>query len=175
MTFYAHHHMAPSQLVAGGWRIVLSFQGLCNMFPPDVCFIEDFSGLYMIRRTKEVGCFFSLRSGSNRLIVNLADSDHELHDTVIHIHRAWEITRQKDRGIVQTVWSKGTLAHKEAPVTTKVEERVWRLLQIEVNYGNWSWLLNPSQPLIPRTILGTQEEAGSTFMADMITGRKALG
>ena len=68
-----------------GLRVVLSFQVLYNMFLPDACNIEDFSALYMIRRTKEGGCFFGIRSGFNRLIVNLADSDHKWRDHIIHI------------------------------------------------------------------------------------------
>ena len=55
-----HYHMAPSQLVAGDWRVVLSFQVLYNLFLPDVFWVEDFSALYSIRRTKEGGCYFDV-------------------------------------------------------------------------------------------------------------------
>ena len=81
-----HYRMVPSQLLAGGWHVVLSFQALCNMFFPGACRVEDFYALYMIRRNIEDGRFFSVRSGSERLIVNLADSDHGWRDTVIRVH-----------------------------------------------------------------------------------------
>ena len=122
----------------------MSFQALCNMFLHDVCRVEDFSALYMIRRT-EGGHFFDVRNGSDRLIVNLADSDHEWRDTVIRI-MGLETIQQKYRQTIQTAWSKGTLAHKEAPVTAEVEQRVQSLFRIEVNYHNWSSLLIPSRP-----------------------------
>ena len=70
--------MAPSQLVVGGKCVVLSFQVFCNMFIPDACRIEDFSALYMIRRTKEGSHFLTVKSGSERL---MTDNDHRWSDT----------------------------------------------------------------------------------------------
>jgi len=91
-----HYHLAPYQLVVGGWHIVLSFQALCNWFIPDACRVEDFSTLYMIRRTKEGRCFFTVRSGFKKLIVNLADSNHGWRDTVTWSHGASEMVEQGD-------------------------------------------------------------------------------
>ena len=88
------------------------------------CRVENFSALYMIRKTKEGGPFFVERSSSDKLIVNLMDSDHEWHNTVIRIHGAWETVIQKDRGAILTMWNKGTLMHKELPVTEEAEETV---------------------------------------------------
>ena len=40
-----HFKVAPSQLVAGGWRAILSFEALCNLFAPNSHRVEDFSAL----------------------------------------------------------------------------------------------------------------------------------
>ena len=48
------------------------------MFIPDACKIEDFSALYMIRRTKEGSHFLTVKSGSERL---MTDNDHRWRDT----------------------------------------------------------------------------------------------
>jgi len=45
--------VTPSQLVAGSWRIVLSFEALCDLFAHDSRRVEDFSALYVMRKTKE--------------------------------------------------------------------------------------------------------------------------
>ena len=65
----------------------MGFQSLCNKFVPDTYMIEDFSTLYMIRRIKG-SCFFVAQSCLEKLIVNLVDSDHGWHDTVIRISGA---------------------------------------------------------------------------------------
>jgi len=67
--------VAPSQLVAGGWHVVLGLEALCDLFTPDSREVEDFSALYVMRNTKENGHFFATRSGLKKLIVNLADID----------------------------------------------------------------------------------------------------
>ena len=91
----------PPQLVGVGWRVVLGFQALCNGFVLDVYRVEDFSALYMIRRTKEVAAS-SLQNNLEKLITNLVDIDHGWRDTIIRVSRAWETIVQKDRGIVPT-------------------------------------------------------------------------
>jgi len=67
-----HFRVSPSQLVTGGRRVVLSFEALCNLFSPNSRTVEDFSALYVMRKTKENGCFFAVRSDLERQIVNLA-------------------------------------------------------------------------------------------------------
>jgi len=63
-------------LVGGrGWRVVLSFQALYNRFIADACKVEDFSTLYMIRRTKKESCLFIARSSLEILIVNLTETE----------------------------------------------------------------------------------------------------
>jgi len=52
--------MSPSRLVVGGWCVVLGFHAICNRFVYDTCRVENFSALYMIRRSKE-GVAFSSR------------------------------------------------------------------------------------------------------------------
>jgi len=44
------------------------------MFAPDSRRVEDFSALYVMRKTKENDCFFAARSGLEKLIINLADT-----------------------------------------------------------------------------------------------------
>ena len=123
-----YYHMAPSQLVVGGCHVVLSFQALCKRFVPDASWVEDFFALILIRRTKEGRCFFTARSSFDKLIINLANSDNGWRDTVIRIYGNWETVLKKDCGAVPTAWNKGTLMHKEIPVTAKVEESVRSLL-----------------------------------------------
>ena len=83
-----YYQVAPSQLVAGHWRVVLSFQTLCNLYLPDACRVENFSASYTMKKTKENACFLGVKSDRERLIVNLVDSNHGWHDTVIRISRA---------------------------------------------------------------------------------------
>ena len=78
-------------LLVDGRRLAgcLEFLGLCNRFIPDACRVKDFSALYMIRRTKEGGHFLNVRSGSERLIVNLVTSI--IGNMYYHPnHGAWE-------------------------------------------------------------------------------------
>ena len=102
----------------------MSFQALCSRFIPDACRVKDFSVLYMIRKIKEGGRFFIIRSGSERLTINLAGRDHRWRNTVIQIHEAWETVMQKDRETVSTAWSNGILIYREILITVKVNERV---------------------------------------------------
>ena len=130
------HYVCPLSVGGKSWRVVLSFQALYNRFIPDACRVDDFFALYMIRKTKGGEHFFTVKSGFERLVVNLADNDHGWHDTVIRIHEAWEMVMRKDHGTIPIVWSKGTLVHREIPIMTEVEKRVWSLLQIEIDYSN---------------------------------------
>ena len=99
----------------------------------------------MIRRTKKGGHFFAMRNSGEKLIINLADNDHGWRDIIIRIYMAWEMALQKDCGAILTAWNKGTFMHKEILVIVEIEERVWSLLRIGIDYHNWSWLLDPSR------------------------------
>ena len=63
----------------------MGFQALYNKLVPDAYRVDDFSALYMIRRTEEGGRFFIVWSSLEKLIVNLVDSDHRWRDTVIRV------------------------------------------------------------------------------------------
>ena len=78
-----------------GWRVVLSFQTLCDLYLPDACQIEDFFTLYTMMNTKENAYFFGVKSGWERLIINLVDRDQGWLDTIIRISSAWETAQQR--------------------------------------------------------------------------------
>jgi len=50
----------------------------------------------------------------------------------------------------------------------EVEERVQSLLQIEVDYVNWSWLLDPNWSPTSPIILWTREEVDFILMAETV-------
>jgi len=52
-------------------------------------------------------------------------------------------------------------------MTAVVEERVQKLLQIRLNFCNWSWLLNLNCPPISLNDQMAKEEAGSTSVVRM--------
>jgi len=115
--FLRRYRMVPSQLVVGvgalSWASRTPVTGSFLMLvgsrtsPPSTWLEEP-------RRA-------DTKSGSENLIVNLANSDHDWHDTVIQIYGAWETVMQKDHGAVPTVWNKGTHMHREIPVTEEIE------------------------------------------------------
>ena len=82
---------------------------------------------------------------------------------------------QKDRGSVPTTWSKGTLMHREISVTTEVKERVRSLLQIEVNYHNWSLLLNLNRPSTPPIVPWTREEVDCVPVIETVVEKDGPG
>jgi len=86
-----------------GWRVVLGFEAFCDTFTPDSHRVEDFSTLYVMRK------FFAARSGLEKLIINLADNDHGWRETVIRVSGAWEVTAQKDCGVVPSAWNQEAL------------------------------------------------------------------
>ena len=93
--------------MAGGWHVVLGFEAFCNLFAADSRNVDDFSALYVMRKTKKNGRFFAARSGLEKLIVNLADNNHGWRETVIRISGTWEAAAQKDCGVVLMAWNQG--------------------------------------------------------------------
>ena len=103
----------------------MGFEAFCDMFSPDSCRVEDFSALYVMRKTKENGRFFVAwsDSGLERLIVNLADNDYDWRETVIRVFGAWEAVAQKDR-VMSMTCNQGVLQHGSVSVAAEVQERV---------------------------------------------------
>ena len=79
---------------------ILGFEVLCDLFAPDSRRVKDFSALYVMRKTKENNSFFTARRDLERLIINLADSDHCWRETVIRVPGAWEAAAQKDLSLI---------------------------------------------------------------------------
>jgi len=90
-----HFQVAPSQLSTEAWWTILGFQALCASFAPNSCQCADFCAIYSMRKTNQDGRFFIPRSGYDRLIVNLVDSDHGCCDIVIRVSRTWEAAAAK--------------------------------------------------------------------------------
>ena len=82
------HYRGALSVGGRGMTHCFEHQAHCKRFLPGACRVKDFSALYMVKRTKEGGRSFDVRSDSKRLIVNLVDSDHERRDTVIRIQGA---------------------------------------------------------------------------------------
>ena len=51
--------------------------------------------------------------------------------------------------------------HREVPTTTEVKKWVKELLQIRINFCNWSWLLYLKRPSVPRNVPVAKEEEAS--------------
>jgi len=151
--------------VTESWRVVLVFEALCDLFASDSRSVKDFSAFYVMRKTKENGHFFAARSDLERMIVNLADSDHGWRETVIRDFVAWEAVAQKDRDVIPTAWNQGALHHDGISVTAEVQERIKRLLHIDFGHHNWSWLLDLSRPSVPsvvsKALSMARDDAGS--------------
>ena len=115
-----HFKVAPFAVDDGGWRVVLGFEALCDLFTPDSHGIIDFFVPFMMRKTKENGHFFAAQSGIERSIVNLADSDHGWCETIIRVFGAWDAAAQKDRGVFPMAWHQRVLQHSGVSVMMKV-------------------------------------------------------
>ena len=72
----SHLRIALSQLSGVAWRTVLGFEALCVLSAPNAC-------------QREVLCtdyrFFVPQIGYEKLIVNMMDNDHGMHDTVVRV------------------------------------------------------------------------------------------
>ena len=64
---------------------------------------------------------------------------------------------------------------REILATMEAEERVRSLLQIEVDYRNWSWLLDPNWPSTPPIVSGTREKVDSVPVAETIVEKDYPG
>ena len=67
----SYFQVAPSQLTAVAWRIVLDFEALCALFAPNSCRHKDFCAIYSLRKTSQDSRVFISRGDCDRLIVNL--------------------------------------------------------------------------------------------------------
>jgi len=81
-----------------------------------------------MRKTNENGHFFAAWNSLEKLVVNLADSNHGWRETVICVCGATEAAIQKDHSVLPTAWNQGVLQHGGVSVTTKVQEKVECLL-----------------------------------------------
>jgi len=62
---------------------VLGFEALCALVSLDACRREVFSVVYVLRRTSQNVCYFVPQSGCDKIIVNMVDNEHGMHDTVV--------------------------------------------------------------------------------------------
>jgi len=58
---------------------------------------------------------------------------------------------------------------------TNVKKRDRSLLEIDINYRNWSWLLNPSWPSIQPTVPVIREMTGSAPLTETVEGKDDTG
>jgi len=61
------YEVAPSQLMAVAWRIVLEFEALCNLYAPEACHREVFNTVYLLRKTIQGTRSFISQSGVEKL------------------------------------------------------------------------------------------------------------
>jgi len=62
--------------MVGAWRTILGFEALCAFFVLDAYEVEEFYATYVMRKSHQDARSFVPRSGCDRLIINLVDSDH---------------------------------------------------------------------------------------------------
>ena len=78
--------------------MLLRFEALPNCFLPEECESEEFCIAYYIRKGFSDAHSFVPQKDYNKLIVNLANSDHGWRDYVVRIEGPWEALVEKDRG-----------------------------------------------------------------------------
>ena len=136
--------ISKSPLIVGGrgWRFVLGFKAFCDLLAPNSRRVEDFFALYVMRKTKENGRFFAAWSGLERLIVNLADSDHVYvrpsSESLVLVRRLYKMTMALFRQYVtkkrSSTWC---LSHGRSPRegSAPAPDRL-RLPQLELVAGS---------------------------------------
>ena len=92
---------------------------------------------------------FSLRANWGKLIVNLSDSDHGWSSTIIRVSSPWVAMEAKACGGVPMTWTTSPITQGVKLTTDEFMEWANRLLNIDYDSYNWSWLLDPHKPVVP--------------------------
>jgi len=82
--------------------IVLEFEAFCTLSAPDAWQHEVFCDAYALRKTLQDARFFVTRSGCEKLIVNIVESDHSMRDTVVRVSGSWEAKSEKKHRAIPT-------------------------------------------------------------------------
>ena len=108
----SHFRITLSQLSGVAWRTtVLGFEALLCYERP-IC--VSARGLLHHLRSEEdqSGCpLLYAQSGREKLIVNMVDNNHVMHNTVIHVSDPWE-AESEEWGAIPTTWNLGLLARR---------------------------------------------------------------
>ena len=81
---------------------MLGFEALCAMSVLEACQPEVFSATYALRKTSQDARYFVPQSESEKIIINIVDSDHGMQDTVIQVTGPWEAESEDERGAIST-------------------------------------------------------------------------
>ena len=145
--------VAPFQLSTEAWCTILGFEALCDLYAPETCHCEVFITAYLLRKTTQGTRYFVPRSGVEKVIINMVNSDHGMRDTMVQMSGPWDADSEDDRGAVPVVWNLDAGSHRRTLPTVDVEAKLRKLTAIDFNSHNWSWLLNPNRPSVPLVIL----------------------
>jgi len=92
--------VTPSQLTTVAWRTVLGFEVLYNLYALEVCHRKVFNTAYLLRKTTQGARYFILKSGVEKIIVNMIDNDHGMRDSVFRVFGPWDAESEDERGAI---------------------------------------------------------------------------
>ena len=108
------------------------------------------------------------------LIINLVDNDHRWRDTVVRVSGPWKASFAKDRGCPPTVWNRGSLSERGAPIPKEMQERFQKLCRLRYDCHNWSWLLDSQRPFEPPTVPRSSGQEKTMRCKLLLPVRRAL-
>jgi len=90
--------------------------------------------------------YFAPQSGVVKIIVNMVNDDHGMRDTVVQVTGPGEAESEDERGAVPVALNWDSGSHGGTLPTADVETKLRRLIIINYNKRNWSWLLDSNRP-----------------------------
>ena len=114
--------VALPQLTVGAWRVLLTFEVLCNRFLPKACRREEFCVVYMMRKGMVTLVPSPPQRGCDKLVVNIPDSNHGWRDSVVRITGPWEALAE-NHGRVLMSWNTRPVRQESESMSRLVQER----------------------------------------------------
>ena len=101
LSFY---RLVPTQIGPGSWRVVLGFEALCA-HQRVVFGIDEFRSIYQMKLPKDKPGYFSPRTGADKLILGIGDSDSGWRENVVHVTEPWESNISSEQGTIRREWN----------------------------------------------------------------------
>ena len=75
--------------------------------------MEKFCAVYVMRKSYQETRSLVSRSGCDKLLINLMDSDHGWRDTIVRVFEPLDVALDKDYGRVPVAWNRGPIPKGE--------------------------------------------------------------